>query len=352
MHNLVRTVFKKLSTLNVEEEEEKVKARETEEAEGELKMTVQSAVEAPERPETSAAEDEVTGEEGRNPELAVEEQQEVPSKEVQSEGQKSKLESIAPPTDSLAPPEERPLPSSTFQRSECEYLYHPWFRDAKLLADGLGSVLPLLRVLVSVLDPNDQQHTDSTRIVALGILNAAFEEAGSSIGAFPSLRSIITDSCCKFLFQLARSENSAILHLALRTIGTMFNCMRRDLKLQQELLLTFTIDRLSLPPAKVLPSKRGLQASPRPGTPNLATPPLGPSDEKGEAKVARPVFPPARGEIRQYILETLNDAVQQPNFMVDLYANYDCDTNCENLFEKMVEFMTKVNRPHSGRYQV
>ena len=28
--------------------------------------------------------------------------------------------------------------------------------------------------------------------------------------------------------------------------------------------------------------------------------------------------------------------------MVDLYTNYDCDPNCENLFERLIDFLTKV----------
>src|ERR1700722_914046 len=83
-------------------------------------------------------------------------------------------------------------------------------------SDGLPSILELLRVLVNVLDPNDQQHTDSTRLIALSILNAAIEASGSCLTLFSSLESIILDPGCKFLFQLARSENTSVLHLTLR----------------------------------------------------------------------------------------------------------------------------------------
>lgn len=211
--------------------------------------------------------------------------------------------------------------------------------------DGLPSILELLRVLVNVLDPNDQQHTDSTRIIALGILNASFEEAGASIGHYPSLRALIVDPGCKFLFQLARSDNTSILHLSLRTICTILDCIGKYLKLQQELFLAFTIDRLALPPAKLNVGKKGgLSASPRPGTPALSTPPLGPVDEKPEngQLSTRASVPPARGETRELILETLSHICNHPNFMVNVYTNYDCDINCENLFERLIDFLTKV----------
>ena len=220
----------------------------------------------------------------------------------------------------------------------------------------MPSILELLRVLVNVLDPNDQQHTDSTRLTALGILNAAFEASGSKIAQFPSLKSIIVDPGCKFLFQLARSENNMVFYWALRTISTILDTMRKDLKLQQELFLTFTIDRLA-PPSSPNPAKNNAPAlgaikqrpyspSTQPGTPAAQSPLLKPVDnpdsEAGTVHT-RLLVPPARGETRDLILETLSLIAGHPSFMVDLYTNYDCDINCENLFERLVDFLTKVH---------
>jgi brefeldin A-resistance guanine nucleotide exchange factor 1 len=205
------------------------------------------------------------------------------------------------------------------------------------------------------LDPNDQQHTDSTRTIALGILNAVFEESGSRITAYPSLEALVLDPGCKFLFQLARSENTSVLHLALRTITTVFETMRQHLKLQQELFLAFSIDRLAppVPPSHVNVKsltgsgnkKGGSNAPSRPGTP-ANTPLLGVSEEtdgeKGSATPPRVVVPPAKGITRDLMLETLSQLSRHPSFMVDLYTNYDCDINCENLFERLIDFLTKV----------
>lgn len=229
-----------------------------------------------------------------------------------------------------------------------------------LYLDGLPSILELLRVLINVLDPNDQQHTDSTRLIALGILNAAFEESGPRIAEFPSLAALVIDTGCKFLFQLARSENPSVLHSSLRTISTVFDTMRKHLKLQQELFLAFTIDRLAPPPSSHAPKgqnagvlgKKGAYpgtaspGTPRPGTPVTATPK--PDTEKEETESEKSTAParilvaPARGETRNLILETLTQISRHPSFMVDLYANYDCDINCENIFERLIDFLTKV----------
>jgi brefeldin A-resistance guanine nucleotide exchange factor 1 len=218
--------------------------------------------------------------------------------------------------------------------------------------DGLPSIFELLRVLINVLDPNDQQHTDSTRLIALGILNAALEESGPRIADFPSLEALIVDLGCKFLFQLARSENVAILHLALRTISVVFETIREHLKLQQELFLAFTIDRLALPISNNPKRQQNLttgsyNGSPRPGlsaTSSPKAPPLEaePDSEKGLAAPPRVLAAPARGETRQLILDVLSQISRHPSFMVDLYVNYDCDINCENVFERLIDFLTKV----------
>lgn len=136
--------------------------------------------------------------------------------------------------------------------------------------------------------------------------------------------------------------------------------MRKHLKLQQELFLAFTIDRLVPPPSSHAPkgqnagvsAKKGgysgttSPGTPRPGTPVAATPKADTEKEDTESEKStastRVLVAPARGETRNLILETLTQISRHPSFMVDLYANYDCDINCENIFERLIHFLTKV----------
>ncbi|KAI0080604.1 Sec7-domain-containing protein [Panus rudis PR-1116 ss-1] len=218
---------------------------------------------------------------------------------------------------------------------------------------GLPSILELLRVLINILDPTDQAHTDSTRLTALRVLNVAFEVSGSRIMQFPSLSALILDHGCKYLFQLARSDSPAVLQTTLRTISTMFETMRPKLKMQQELFLTFVIDRLAVPPSAMKQPSIGLGmrgASPRPGTPSLGTPQLGISDPEKAPSTPRLLVAPARGDTRELLLETLSIISRHPSFMVDLYINYDCDINCENMFEKVIDFATKGIYPHGSNH--
>ncbi|KAF5386877.1 hypothetical protein D9615_001681 [Tricholomella constricta] len=319
MHALVRTVFSRLHHLDPEKEEAKLRTADEDVQEGEIKMTVATEPE--------------------------------PREKVASDSQEVTSETLLEPEETIIP-----------QTPTTPHIDRPQY--------GLPSIIELLRVLINVLDPNDQQHTDSTRLIALGILNAAFEESGSRIADFPSLEALVLDPGCKFLFQLARSDNTSVLHLALRTISTIFDTTRKHLKLQQELFLAFTIDRLALPlsphPTKgpyVAAAKKPYAASPRPSTPRPGTPAMpnsnsstggdapDPEYEKGTAVPSRILVAPARGETRNLILETLSQISRHPSFMVDLYANYDCDVNCENLFERLIEFLTKAVYPSDSNIE-
>ncbi|KAG1819513.1 uncharacterized protein BJ212DRAFT_1445963 [Suillus subaureus] len=297
MVSIVRTIFGRLHTLNPIAEEARLLLNE-EPQHGEITMSVSANV-------TDAGDSPLQVSEG----VASSTQQDAVLLE---DSERSAAPEVEGPSQALSPPRPYGLPA-----------------------------------LLELLHPNDQVHTDSTRLTALGILNAAVETSGTVMGDYPSLSALILDPGCKYLFQLARSDNSFVLQAALRTITTVFQTMRKHLKLQQELYLAFSIDRLAAPPQlKPINSKKNNPTSPRPGTPATGTPVLGPVDtelelDKGSPVPSRPPVQPARGDTRDLMLETLSQLCRHPSSMVDLYVNYDCDINCENLFERLIEFLTK-----------
>ena len=71
---------------------------------------------------------------------------------------------------------------------------------------GLPTILELLRVLIALLNPSDQAHTDSMRLCALAILNTALEIGGVTLGKWPELREGLRDEGCRYLFQVSRVE--------------------------------------------------------------------------------------------------------------------------------------------------
>lgn len=198
----------------------------------------------------------------------------------------------------------------------------------------------------------------------LGILNAALERSGAQIAKFYSLSGILQDNGCKFLFQLARSENPTVLRLALRVISTLFHTMGEHLKLQTELFLSFSVDRLAPPTYAVLPKLQlslnsvgqNRRNASLPGTPNpdssftngvgdpLTEPLLLEGGSKEEPPPpTRPGIIPAKGLSRELLLETVGYLARQPTFMVDMWVNYDCDVDCEDLFERLITFFTRVS---------
>ncbi|KAF9518905.1 hypothetical protein BS47DRAFT_1379647 [Hydnum rufescens UP504] len=212
---------------------------------------------------------------------------------------------------------------------------------------GLLSIRELIRVVVNLLDPTDPVHTDSIRLAALDILNVVLQVSGNTIGSFPSLYTIMTDKGCKFLFQLARSDNLLILQLSLRVISLLFDTMRQHLKLQQELFISFTLDRLasfSIPNPPTLRLKLGnpppLLLAPQPHLARAMLLQIPPEEDDIPRPYPRLGVQPARGETRELLLETLGHLARQPSFFGDLWVNYDCDMNCEDLFERLVAFLT------------
>ncbi|EIW72629.1 hypothetical protein TREMEDRAFT_41874 [Tremella mesenterica DSM 1558] len=220
---------------------------------------------------------------------------------------------------------------------------------------GLPTILELLRVLIALLNPSDQAHTDSMRLSALAILNTALEVGGTSLGRWPELREGVRDEGCRYLFQLTRSDSPALLTQSLRTTSTLFSTMLPHLKLQLELFLSYLIDRLTPPTPPpfpqimtqshsrpVSPVSGAVDGTPDPqrskqaGTPSIDMHTPGHSTPKPIS-----LLPPVPGETKELMLETLSQIALRPSFMVDCWTNFDCSTESENIFERLISFLTR-----------
>lgn len=166
---------------------------------------------------------------------------------------------------------------------------------------------------------------------------------------------MVADTGCKYLFQLARSDNPSVLSLALRTIATIFETMRPYLKLQQELLISFLIDKLTPPPGTTGGSQNVRLGIPHSQKSKGASSAASTSDagekekdaesdddSKPASRSGKAGITPARGETRELMLETLGHLSRYPEFMVDVWVNYDCDIACEDVFERLIGFLAKV----------
>ncbi|EIE78027.1 hypothetical protein RO3G_02731 [Rhizopus delemar RA 99-880] len=231
---------------------------------------------------------------------------------------------------------------------------------------GIPTIQEVLRVLISLLNPHEHKHTDSMRMMALGLLNIAFEVGGRSIGRFEILRSLVTDDFCKYVFQLAKTDFVPLLSLSLRVIATAFDALGSHLKLQQELFLFFLVQKLSPPTGagsrsvlvdvdeeghiSFLSPKPNITdpiSDTRSSSPNMF---LGKSTDKNGKNSNYTDRTALSPEVRELLLENLLQFVRRETFMIDLWYNYDCDVTCGDLFEELIQFLCKNSFPDPLSY--
>lgn len=125
--------------------------------------------------------------------------------------------------------------------------------------------------------------------------------------------------------------------------------MRPHLKLQQELFLSFLLDRLILPPS-ITPGTRKADVETaldrstwlkddgedrRPSSASTASRERERDREKGPS-----------AETRELMLEIISHFARGKYSMVDLWVNYDCNVEGEDLFERLIKFLSRVSFKH------
>lgn len=215
---------------------------------------------------------------------------------------------------------------------------------------SLPSIRELLRVLVELLDPHNKTHTDTMRVMAMRIIDVAFEVAGPSIAKHPSLASLAKDDLCRYLFQLVRSDTMSILQESLRVTGTLLATTRGVLKLQQELFLSYMV--ACLHPKVEIPREPGIDPVLYEGVPQA---PKLIKQTSSQANSGRSTPVPVkerqklgmeggsrRPDAREAMVENVGALARIPTFMVELYVNYDCEVDRSDLCEDVVGFLSRV----------
>ncbi|KAF2428990.1 hypothetical protein EJ08DRAFT_662157 [Tothia fuscella] len=225
---------------------------------------------------------------------------------------------------------------------------------------SLPSIKELLRSLVGLLDPVDRNYTDSMRIMALRIVDVALEVAGPSIANHPSLASLAKDTLCRHLFQLVRSDNMGILNESLRVAGTLLATCRSVLKLQQELFLSYLVTCLF--PRMDIPQEPGIDPRLYEGVPQA--PSLikqTPSQQSSSSGRSTPVPLKERQKLgleggtrkpdaREAMVESIGALVRMPSFMAELFVNYDCDIDRNDLCADMVGLLSRNAFPDAATW--
>lgn len=222
--------------------------------------------------------------------------------------------------------------------------------DRTIKPYSLPSIRELFRVLVDLLDPHDRQHADAMRVMALRIIDVALEVAGPSIAKHPTLADLAEDRLCRYLFQLVRSDNMAILHEALIVTGTLLATCRGVLKLQQELFLSYLV--ACLHPRVEIPREPGIDPSLYAGVPQAPPASSGrttPVPVKDRQKLGMEGGS-RKPDAREAMVESVGALARIPSFMVELFVNYDCEVDRSDLCEDMVGLLSRNAIPDSATW--
>lgn len=255
-------------------------------------------------------------------------------------------------TDAVAKPENRDPKKGLTGEPETDT------PEAEPEPYSLASIRELFRVLIDLLDPHNLQHTNAMRIMALRIIDVALEVAGPFIAAQPTLAALVEDDLCRHLFQLVRSEEVVVLNSSLRVAGTLLTTCRKLLKLQQELFLSYLV--ACLHPKVEIPQEPGIDPSLYEGVPQapkLVKPaPSAPSSGRSTPVPVRDRRQlgleggSRKPEAREAMVEAIGTLVRMPAFMVELFVNYDCDVDRQDLCEDMIGLLSRNAFPDAATW--
>ncbi|GLU09481.1 hypothetical protein SLE2022_334170 [Rubroshorea leprosula] len=187
---------------------------------------------------------------------------------------------------------------------------------------GVPSMVEIFHFLCSLLNVVEQvgmglrsntiAFDEDVPLFGLGLINSAIELGGSSFRDHPRLLNLIQDELFHNLMQLGLSMSPLILSMVCSIVLNLYHHLRTELKLQLEAFFSCVILRL---------------AQGRYG---------------------------ASYQQQEVAMEALVDFCRQKTFMVEMYANLDCDITCSNVFEDLANLLSKsafpVNCPLSAMH--
>nr|GEU78094.1 ARF guanine-nucleotide exchange factor GNOM [Tanacetum cinerariifolium] len=149
-------------------------------------------------------------------------------------------------------------------------------------------------------------------LFALGLINSAIELGGTAICRHPRLLSLVQDELFRNLMQFGLSTSPLILSMICSIVLNLYHHLRTELKLQLEAFFSCVVLRLAQ-------SRYG-----------------------------------ASYQQQEVAMEALVDFCRLKSFMVEMYANLDCDITRSNIFEDLASLLSKsafpVNCPLSAMH--
>lgn len=185
---------------------------------------------------------------------------------------------------------------------------------------GLACVLEIFRFACSFISLDDPADENAETMCAFGLqlVLSSLETAGDDFARHPALLTLVQDDLSRAVLAVAPAGNPPVLAATAATVLQMYMVMHHDLKLQLEAFLRVVLLPLAEGPAARAP---GAKADA--------------SDTSAESQ--------------RIALECIVDLCRQPEFVPDLYVNYDCDLERPNLFEEVCALLSRSAFPGEGQ---
>eukprot|EP00917_Polyrhabdina_sp_WS-2016_P000687 GHVP01001480.1.p1 GENE.GHVP01001480.1~~GHVP01001480.1.p1 ORF type:complete len:697 (+),score=121.88 GHVP01001480.1:544-2634(+) len=146
----------------------------------------------------------------------------------------------------------------------------------------------------------DWEFYQEMRSLGLSLLNCAVETAGHRLEKIPGVVECVQDQICKALLQNSQTGSLFLLSSTLRCVFNLFLYMKQHIKVQLEVFFTSIHVRLA--------------------------------DFQSTTDIVSL-------EQKELALESLLEFCREPDLIVDLYRNYDCDVHSSNLFESLLKLL-------------
>lgn len=194
---------------------------------------------------------------------------------------------------------------------------------------GLPALRELLRFLTSIINPTERQNSDTMMACGLQLLAVALECAGSRLRTHKSVLRIVQHQGMRNLVRLLvrpatrLSQYSAVLRCCFLLVESLRNSLRWPL----EYLLRKLLDIIAGGDAALTLATAGPAVS-------------GPAPQNTNSKWS--------SEQRELALETFSALWRLPDFLTELFVNYDCSLHCCDLLENSVQLFARLAYPASA----
>ncbi|XP_065857255.1 ARF guanine-nucleotide exchange factor GNOM-like isoform X2 [Euphorbia lathyris] len=188
----------------------------------------------------------------------------------------------------------------------------------KLMMDpfGVPCVVEIFSFLCSLLNliehieigsrSNPIAYDEDVPLFALGLINSAIELGGPSFSKHPALLSAIQGELFRNLMQFGLSMSPLILSTVCSIVLNLYHHLRVELKVQLEAFFSNVLMRIAQ-------SKHG-----------------------------------SSYQLQEVAMEALVDLCRQQTFMAEMYASFDCDITCCDVFEDLANLLSKNAFPVNG----